>query len=374
MTDWELNEKPLPSGTKFIPSVDFGFVRLEINDALVKNSGLLKVTATNSMGTASTSGTLKILPEGSNVSTTSLHPSGQTGIEAIEAMETSTRLKLGDDSADQSSLEKPHFVSDLQAECEVCGEEPLHLQCTVEPKSDPGLRVDWYHNGQPLKTGARVQANIDFGFVTLNITDVSARDEGIYTCKAVNSLGEATTFTKVYYSTKSPAGVDSTTMHPRGEEGLENINKMEARGALPDSEEDVQMVSPPQFVRDFTDTTLEQGAVGYFEANLEPRKDGTMSIEWIFNNKPLLESSRFKKTHAFGMVILEIMGIRKSDEGKYTCVAKNKAGTAESSFNLSYSSKDDKDSPKFTSQIKVASPLHLEIENFNKLKPRMFST
>ena len=64
MTDWELNEKPLPSGTKFIPSVDFGFVRLEINDALVKNSGLLKVTATNSLGTASTSGTLKILPDG----------------------------------------------------------------------------------------------------------------------------------------------------------------------------------------------------------------------------------------------------------------------------------------------------------------------
>ena len=323
----------------------------------MKNSGLLKVTATTNKGTASTSGTLKILPESSNVSTTSLHPSGQSGIEAIEAVETSTRMKLPTETPEESSLQKPHFVSDLQPECEVCGEEPLQLQCAVEPKTDPELRVDWYHNGQPLQTGARVRPNIDFGFVSLTINDVSARDEGIYTCRASNSLGEATTFTKVYYSSKSPAGVDSTTMHPRGEEGLESINKMEARGALPESEEDVQMGSPPQFVRDFTDSTLEQGDVGYFEANLEPRKDGNINIEWIFNDKPLLESSRFKKTHAFGMVILEIMGIRKSDEGKYTCVAKNKAGMAESSFNLSYSSKDDKVSPKFTSQIKVVPSL-----------------
>ena len=340
----------------------------------MKNSGLLKVTATNNKGTASTSGTLKILPESSNVSTTSLHPSGQTGIEAIEAVESSTRMRLPDDTTEQSSLEKPHFVSDLQASCEVTGEEPLQLHCAVEPKTDPDLRIDWFHNGQPLQTGARVRPNIDFGFVSLTISDVSARDEGIYTCRAANSLGEATTFTKVYYSTQSPAGVDSTTMHPRGEEGLETINKMEARGALPESEEEVQMVSPPQFVRDFTDSTLEQGDVGHFEANLEPRKDGNMNIEWIFNNKPLLESSRFKKTHAFGMVILEIMGIRKSDEGKYTCVAKNKAGTAESSFNLSYSSKDDKDSPKFTSQIKVVRPLLSWFTTCNIKTSRMYST
>ena len=363
----------MPSGSKFIPSIDFGFVRLEINDALVANSGLLKVTATNMTGSASSSGTLKILPETSGPVTSSLHPSGKTGIEAIEKMESSVGMKLKDGPGDSGASEKPHFVSDLQPEFQVFGEEPLQLDCVVEPKTDPELRIDWYHNGLPLNTGSRVKPSIDFGMVSLTISDVSPRDEGIYTCKAVNSLGEATTFTKVYYSTQSPAGVDCSTMHPRGVEGLESINKMEARGLLPDSPEDVESLPPPQFVTDFDDKTLEQGAVGYFEASLEPRTDGNLTLEWLFNNKPLGESSRFKKTHAFGMVILEIVGIRSSDEGKYTCVATNKAGRAESSFSLSYSSKDEKVSPRFTSQLQVESD-SVQVRSLSVTLCRMYST
>ena len=54
------------------------------------------------------------------------------------------------------------------------------------------------------------------------------------------------------------------------------------------------------------------------------------------------------------MVIFEIMGIRKLDEGVYTCVATNKAGQDETSFNLKYVEGVDKDIPKFTSQLKVS--------------------
>ena len=54
------------------------------------------------------------------------------------------------------------------------------------------------------------------------------------------------------------------------------------------------------------------------------------------------------------MVLFEIMGIRKLDEGVYTCVATNKAGQDETSFNLKYIEGVDKDIPKFTSQLKVS--------------------
>ena len=53
------------------------------------------------------------------------------------------------------------------------------------------------------------------------------------------------------------------------------------------------------------------------------------------------------------MVIFEIMGVREKDEGKYTCVAKNKAGKAESSFNLKFSNIKTKSAPRFITQIKV---------------------
>jgi len=38
----------------------------------------------------------------------------------------------------------------------------------------------------------------DFGYVTLHLTDVYERDQGIYTCKAYNLAGEAFTSTTVY--------------------------------------------------------------------------------------------------------------------------------------------------------------------------------
>ena len=57
--------------------------------------------------------------------------------------------------------------------------------------------------------------------------------------------------------------------------------------------------------------------------------------------------------HAFGLVIFEIVGVCKKDEGKYTCIASNKAGKAESTFTLKYSHKKPTTAPKFTTQLKV---------------------
>ena len=112
--DWQLNGKSLPSGSKFIPTCDFGMVRLEIKDALQKDAGMFKVSATNSKGSASSSGTLKILPEGSGgVSTTSLHPSGKSGLEAIEKMDFATGMKLQDDEEEAPVSQKPVFTTDL---------------------------------------------------------------------------------------------------------------------------------------------------------------------------------------------------------------------------------------------------------------------
>ena len=53
------------------------------------------------------------------------------------------------------------------------------------------------------------------------------------------------------------------------------------------------------------------------------------------------------------MVIFEIIGIRQSDEGQYTCIAKNRSGNDKVSFNIGYSEQNSQVSPKFTTQIKV---------------------
>lgn len=65
----------------------------------------------------------------------------------------------------------------------------------------------------------------DFGFVTLDLTEVYDRDQGIYTCKAFNEAGEAYTSTTIYCTSK--AGLIEQTQHPKGEEGLEKIQTLE---------------------------------------------------------------------------------------------------------------------------------------------------
>jgi len=63
----------------------------------------------------------------------------------------------------------------------------------VEPINDPKLKIEWYFNGTPIKSGHRFRTIHDFGFVALDILYTYAEDSGTYTCKATNDLGEAVT-------------------------------------------------------------------------------------------------------------------------------------------------------------------------------------
>ena len=45
--------------------------------------------------------------------------------------------------------------------------------------------------------GSRIKTSLDFGLVKLDIDSVRSSDVGIYTCKAVNLNGEATSTTSI---------------------------------------------------------------------------------------------------------------------------------------------------------------------------------
>lgn len=73
----------------------------------------------------------------------------------------------------------------------------VHFDCRVEPSNDPSLRVDWFFNGRPFATGSRVHTVNDFGYVSMDIDYVYARDSGEYICRASNKWGTATTKAKL---------------------------------------------------------------------------------------------------------------------------------------------------------------------------------
>ena len=67
-----------------------------------------------------------------------------------------------------------------------------HIEGRIEPIHDADLRVEWFHNGKPLQSASRFHTTFDFGYVSLDIKDLVPEDQGHYTCKAINKMGEAT--------------------------------------------------------------------------------------------------------------------------------------------------------------------------------------
>lgn len=94
--------------------------------------------------------------------------------------------------------------------------------------------------------GSRFKTTSDFGFVTLDLTQVYDRDQGVYTCRAWNLAGETFTSTTIYCSTDE--SLIQGTQHPKGEEGLEKIQDLEEslrrqQPGVPESDDG----QPPQF-------------------------------------------------------------------------------------------------------------------------------
>ena len=348
-----MNSEPLPSGSRFTPSIDFGLAKLTVKGASLGDAGVYTCSATNALGTATTSGTVKVIGEAGSVLSGTQHPSGQSGLASINEVEkkaVSGTLPHAEDDVEMKG-EAPRFVVPLSAETRVEGAK-LRLECEVEPKNDADLKVTWELNGAPLEMGSRVRAECEFGRATLEVDGASARDRGVYACKAANAAGEAATFTTVDCEDDEP-GLDLASKHPKGAEGLDALSRMEARGRLPDAEEaEEEAGEPPRFVTEFRDITAAENGTAFAEAMLEPKKDPNMRVEWRLNGEAVQESNRLRTISSFGMVVFELKSLREGDFGEYTCTATNRHGAAQSGFRMTEAKETDARAPRFTSQLR----------------------
>ena len=58
--------------------------------------------------------------------------------------------------------------------------DSAHFECTLVPVNDQNLKVEWFHNGQPLHHKNRMKMVSDFGFVVMDIAYVQSHDSGEY--------------------------------------------------------------------------------------------------------------------------------------------------------------------------------------------------
>ena len=266
---------------------------MDIKSIRGADAGVYVCQATNALGEAFTSGSVKVQVDGAGVASSTLHPSGAQGLENVKMADA--RHNLPEDMDTTEGFGRPVFVEPLRDTLELSEEEQkLRLECAVEPRKDPALKVDWYHNGLPLKSRSRVETKFDFGKAEVVISDVKVADRGVYTCKARNSAGEAATFVTVAADAEE-SGLDLSTKHPSGEEGLRALSDAEKRTSmeLGDDDEDKGATEAPRFLEPFPDQSLSEGSNAYCEATLVPKNDPTMKIQWTLNGEPLKESTSF---------------------------------------------------------------------------------
>lgn len=73
-----------------------------------------------------------------------------------------------------------------------------------------------------------------------------------------------------------------------------------------------------------TNFSIIENQLLHMEANVEPKNDPNLRIEWFLNGKPLEQASRFKTSYDFGLVTLDLKDCNERDQGIYTCRAYNK--------------------------------------------------
>ena len=160
-----------------------------------------------------------------------------------------------------------------------------HFEAQIEPIHDPDLKIEFLHNGKPIKQGSRFHTLCDFGYVALDIGQLVSEDSGEYTCRVYNKHGEATSFTTLNIGAKGT--LDLNSQRP---EGLEKIKMLESRQQR-DAQEELRTFQKPVFTQPLQNVEKEENQNVRFAARLIPVGDTTLDVKW-FKNGQVLEAGK----------------------------------------------------------------------------------
>lgn len=115
----------------------------------------------------------------------------EASLSKIQALEDTSKYQRREETQESEVTEKPRFTVQLNGPRSLVEGQSAHYECRIEPYPDSTMKVEWFHNGQPLSTGHRYRTTCDFGFAALDVLTVYPEDAGTYTCRATNKLGTA---------------------------------------------------------------------------------------------------------------------------------------------------------------------------------------
>lgn len=188
---------------------------------------------------------------------------------------------------------------------------------TARFTANPNATVTWFHNGRRLVASKRVAISSKANESTLAVRMILPEDSGHYTVLLENPLGCIVHSAQLF------------------------VDKLE---------EEVK-TSPPQFLKVPADLQVEEGKT----ARIECRVIGKPYPEvcWFINGNQVVNDINHKTlVNESGNHSLLIYNIKKADEGRVTCIARNVQGEDQCQCNMGVIEAEVLVSPKFMQRFK----------------------
>ena len=75
----------------------------------------------------------------------------ESGLEQIQYLEDKSRYQRSE-IIDERTTQTPVFTTSLKS-CNIKEGQRAHFECRLIPVSDSTMKVEWFHNNVPLKSG-----------------------------------------------------------------------------------------------------------------------------------------------------------------------------------------------------------------------------
>ncbi|XP_015607040.1 titin isoform X3 [Cephus cinctus] len=197
------------------------------------------------------------------------------------------------ETAPEEQLSPPVFIKGLQPSFAIEG-TPHLLECTVE--GNPLPTVQWFKNESNIDNSPDYIITYNNGEAILKFEEVFLDDQATYTCKAVNQVGQASTSASL-------------------------------------SVEPLEPTEKPYFVTPLSNIMARAGQKVKLEC--EAKGIPTPNLNWSHNGKSVKESRDLKIQTEGAKSTLVISEAFPKDAGSYSVSARNLAGEATSSCNVS---------------------------------------
>uniref|UniRef100_A0A8C8ADE5 Ig-like domain-containing protein n=1 Tax=Otus sunia TaxID=257818 RepID=A0A8C8ADE5_9STRI len=171
----------------------------------------------------------------------------------------------------------PTFTKKLSEAVEETEGNELKLEGRISG-SQP-LTVAWYKNNQEVHSSPHCEISFKNNTLLLHIKSVEQSDAGLYTCKVSNEAGSVLCTSSV----------------------------------------------PPVFDQPLQPATAEEGDTLHLSCHVQGSQP--IRIQWLKAGREIRASDRCNFSFANGVALLELAAVIKSDSGEYVCKASNAAGT-----------------------------------------------